>query len=136
MKNFLLITTLFFSAYGFSQESEYQIEFGVVIHNKAGEPIGFEQTTTIPINSKGNNSLYGMVITRDNTKSFKLGSVHILPKNPKNWKKVIGKSMNIEKKGAVFMRTSQDDPPGIYLMEIYIDSILFHTFEYQLIESI
>jgi len=47
-------------------------------------------------------------------------------------KKVMGKAMIIQKRGAIFMRTDFDDLPGDYQMEIYIDNELHHTINYKL----
>jgi hypothetical protein len=55
-----------------------------------------------------------------------------LPNNLVGVKKILGKSMVVNRKGAVFMKTQKSDLPGTYIMEVYINNILHETIEYQL----
>lgn len=116
---------------------DYMLDFGVVIHNDVGEPIGFEKTKQIPIARKGQPSLYGVIVTSPNKNEFLLNSIHILPQenNEEVDAKIIGKSMIIQKRGAILMRTNTEDVPGEYTMEIYIDSKLHHVFNYELVPT-
>ncbi len=113
---------------------DYTLDFGVIIHNDMGEPIGFEKTKKIPIIRSGQSSLYGLVITSPNENEFLLNSVHILPNDDgqKIPHKMIGKAMIIQKRGAVLLRTDTLDIPGEYAMEIYIDNKLHQTINYEL----
>lgn len=115
-----------------ASEVDYKLEFGLVLHDENGEPIGFKETKNIPIQNKGKNSLYGLVISNDDKENFVIGSVHTLPNNLVGVKKILGKSMVVNQKGAVFMKTQKNDLPGTYIMEIYINNILHETIEYQL----
>jgi hypothetical protein len=117
-------------------EIDYILEFGVVLHDEFGSAVGFKETTNIPINKLGKNSLYGLIISKDSEESFTIGSVHILPQNPSNTKKIMGKTMVISGKGAVFMKTQRNDVPGNYEMELYINGILYETINYHLISEI
>ncbi len=136
MKTSRLLTILFLLSFQtFAEESTYKLEFGRVIHNDVGEPVGFEKTTRIPISLSGDSTLYGLVITSPKDEKFTLNSIHIMPIDPTNLeaRKLIGKSMLIQKRGAIFMRASIDDIPGIYNMEIYINNSLHSSIEYELI---
>lgn len=117
-------------------EVDYTLEFGIVLHDEFGTAVGFKETTNIPINRLGRNSLYGLIISKDSVENFTVGSVHILPKNPSNTKKIMGKTMIISGKGAVFMKTQRNDVPGNYEMELYINGILYETINYYLISEI
>jgi len=119
-----------------TMEVDYTLEFGIVLHNESGTPIGFKETTNVPINESGKNSLYGLIISKDSQESFTVGSIHILPNNPSNTQKIMGKTMIINGKGAVFMKTQKDDTPGNYAMELYINGVLYKTIEYQLLTEI
>ena len=137
MKTLMLLLSLsliHFSAY--TMEVDYNLEFGIVLQNEYGTPVGFKETTYVPINKSGKNSLYGLIISKDSQENFTVGSVHILPKNPSNTEKIMGKTMVINGKGAVFMKTQKDDTPGNYAMELYINGVLYKTIEYQLLTEI
>jgi hypothetical protein len=137
MKNLLiLLCFLLFPLTTFALEVDFTLEFGIVEHDEYGTPIGFIETTHIPINTSGKNSLYGLIISKNSEENFTVGSVHILPENPSNAEKIMGKSMVINGKGAVFMRTQKNDIPGKYAMELYIDGVLYETIEYKLLSSI
>jgi len=116
---------------------DYTLDFGVIIHNDIGEPIGFEKTKQIPILHKGQSSLYGLVITSPENREFLLNSVHVFPEqnDADNMKKMMGKSMLIQKRGAILLRTDTEDQPGEYAMEIYIDSKLHQVINYELIPT-
>ncbi len=134
-----LILLLILSLVHFStntMEIDYNLEFGIVLQNEYGTPIGFKETTYVPINNAGKYSLYGLIISKDSQESFTVGSVHILPDNPSNTEKIMGKTMVINGKGAVFMKTQKDDTPGNYAMELYINGVLYKTIEYQLLTEI
>jgi len=130
----ILAFTLLVSSTTFADEPKYVLEFGRVLHNSVGEPVGFEKTTKIPVALDGNSTLYGLVITSPENEKFTLNSIHILPPDPTSLesKKMIGKSMIIKKRGAIFMRANSDDLPGIYNMEIYINNTLHKSIQYEL----
>lgn len=137
MKLFRLVAVIFLLIQ-FNTKAEninYALDFGLIIHNDIGEPVGFEKTTQIPILEAGNSSLYGVVVTSPDNNEFILNSIHILPAVEANniANKVIGKSMIIQKRGAILLRTDTNDQPGRYAMEIYIDSKLHQTLNYELI---
>lgn len=132
----IYINVLFLSFSVHSVEVDYLLEFGLVLHNQHGEAIGFKETTAIPIDNSGENSLYGLVVSKESAEDFTLGSVHILPKAHNNVHKIMGKTMIINGKGAVFMKTQNNDIPGDYEMEIYINGILYKTINYQLLSTI
>lgn len=132
----LLLSLLLVNFTAHSIEVDYTLEFGIVLHDEYGAPVGFKETTSVPINSSGKNSLYGLIISKDTQENFTIGSVHILPNNPSNTQKIMGKTMVINGKGAVFMKTQQDDIPGSYAMELYINGVLYKTIEYQLLTQI
>ena len=115
----------------------FQMDFGIIIHNDNGEPIGFERTQTIPINNNGKPSLYGLVVTSPEEDQFMLSSVHQLPEvnNNDTHNKIMGKPMLIQKRGAILLRTEQTDAPGQYKMEVYIDNKLHHTISYELVDN-
>jgi hypothetical protein len=137
MKILILLLSLSFVNFSAnSMEVDYTLEFGIVLHDEYGAPVGFKETTYVPINTAGKNSLYGLIISKDSQENFTLGSVHILPDNPSNTQKIMGKTMVINGKGAVFMKTQKDDTPGDYAMELYINGILYKTIEYQLLTQI
>jgi hypothetical protein len=137
MKYFTLILSLLtFQFEANAMELDYNLEFGLVLQNDHGEPIGFKQTTSIPINLSGQHSLYGLVISKNSDEEFMVSSVHVLPETVMDNKKIMGKTMLINGKGAVFMKTQQNDVPGNYAMEIYINSVLYRTIKYQLLTSI
>ena len=121
----------------FSEPVDYQLDFGVIIQNSTGEPVGFEKTTKIPIKNNGSTSLYGVVVTCPDPQQFTLNSVHILPKQSEESvpQKIMGKPMLIQSRGAIFMRTESSDLPGNYVMEVYINNKLHDTVEYQLLAS-
>lgn len=116
---------------------DYTLDFGVIIHNDIGEPIGFEKTKQIPILHKGQSSLYGLVITSPENREFLLNSVHVFPeqRDADSTKKMMGKSMLIQKRGAILLRTDTEDQPGEYAMEIYIDRKLHQVINYELIPT-
>lgn len=116
---------------------EFKLEFGLIIQNEYGEPVGFEQTTEIPIKNSSAGSLYGLVVTSPQDKYFSLNSVHSLPK-PEGGEapqKIIGKTMIIQNRGAIFLRTDDEDIPGMYSMEVYIDNKLHTVIQYELKNS-
>lgn len=133
----LSLVLLLSSVVSASPESHFVFDFGVIRHNDVGEPIAFEKTTQIPIVNGVETTLYGLVVTSGSNEKFNLNSVHIVPiKNAAGGlKKVLGKAMVIQKRGAIFMRTDFDDLPGDYQMEIYIDNELHHTISYQLADN-
>lgn len=112
----------------------FEFNFGLVLHNDSGEPVGFMTTEEIPITKAGQTSMYGLVVTGLTEEQFTLSSVHVLPKSEeqRNNPKIMGKAMLIKKRGAIFMRTDYHDQPGSYQMEIYIDNVLLKTIDYQL----
>lgn len=115
----------------------FQMDFGIIIHNDSGEPIGFERTQTIPIHNNGKPSLYGLVVTSPEEEQFVLSSVHQFPDNNEtdSNNKIMGKPMLIQKRGAILLRTEQTDSPGSYQMEVYIDNKLHHTISYELVDN-
>lgn len=144
----VIITTLLLQpAYASSiQENEdvlaeklenFEFNFGLVLHNDSGEPVGFMSTEEIPITKAGQTSMYGLVVTGLTEEQFTLSSVHVLPKGEQqqNNPKIMGKAMLIKKRGAIFMRTDYHDQPGNYQMEIYIDNVLLKTIDYQLLNN-
>jgi hypothetical protein len=136
MKNLLLITGLIlFSLQAVAMEIDYKLEFGLVMHNEYGEPVGFKKTTDIPINMSGKDSLYGVVISKESDENFTVGSIHILPEKTTEVPKIMGKTMVINGKGAIFMKTQGSDTPGTYGMEVYINGLLYKTIQYQLLSS-
>lgn len=136
MKNLLLIASLaLFSLQAVAMEIDYKLEFGLVMHNEYGEPVGFKQTTDIPINMSGKDSLYGVVISKESDENFTVGSIHILPEKITEVPKIMGKTMVINGKGAIFMKTQGSDTPGTYGMEVYINGLLYKTIQYQLLSS-
>ncbi|WP_286263030.1 hypothetical protein [Thalassotalea atypica] len=116
---------------------DYKLDFGVIIHNDNGEPIGFEKTSTIPIDYKGKSSLYGLVVTSPEDQQFSLNSVHVFPhsENEIDDIKLMGKPMLIQKRGAILLRTDLSDIPGNYKMEVYIDNKLHQTISYELVTN-
>lgn len=136
MNYLLIVFLLFVQLTAKAVEVDYILEFGVVLHDEYGTAVGFKETTNIPINNLGKNSLYGLIISKDTKENFTVGSVHILPENSSNTKKIMGKSMVINGKGAVFMKTQRNDIPGRYEMELYINGVLHKTINYQLLSEI
>jgi hypothetical protein len=132
----LIIFLFFVQVSTCAVEVDYNLEFGLVLHDEYGTPVGFEETTYIPINKLGKNSLYGLIISKESEENFTIGSVHILPNNPSNTQKIMGKTMVINGKGAVFMKTQRDDMPGDYAMELYINGVLYKTIKYHLLSEI
>jgi hypothetical protein len=132
---FLVIILALIQFPSYATSIEYTLDFGRIIHNEIGEPIGFEKTNQIPILKDGESSLYGLVITSPETTEFLLNSIHIFPKssvtNTNN--KMMGKPMLVQKRGAILLRTDTGDEPGKYAMEIYIDSKLHQVISYELI---
>lgn len=120
-----------------AQETPYKLDFGVVIHNEDGEPVGFEKTKQIPILHNGENSLFGLVVTSPKDQQFMLNSVHSLPSTIQrsNTNKIMGKPMWVKYRGAIFLRTNATDEPGLYTMEVYIDNELHTIIEYELTSS-
>ena len=116
----------------------YQVDFGVIIQNDTGEPIGFEKTNKIPIITQGQTSLYGLVVTSPENEEFTLNSVHTLPQLEINTQeqKIMGKPMLIQKRGAILLRTDTDDAPGLYSIEVYIDNKLHNVIKYELVSHI
>ena len=114
--------------------SELEVNFGLVLKNEFGEPVGFKETTHIPAYSDTQPSLFGFVVSRDNDQPFLLGAVHILPgRSPDTFTKIMGKPMMIVNRGAIFMQTSPEDIAGNYKVEIYVDNTLYQTIDYQLV---
>jgi hypothetical protein len=131
----MLIIFILISFQALADDNIYKLDFGRVIHNDVGEPVGFEKTNKIPMPIQGDSTLYGLVVTSPEDEKFTLNSIHVLPLDPVNLeaKKLIGKSMIIQKRGAIFMRATIDDIPGIYNMEIYINNTLHSSIEYELV---
>lgn len=129
----IILCTLLSSNPSHASEDDFLFEFGLVKYNQNGDPVEFEITKQIPIAKKGENIMYGMVVTTAKDGTFTLGSIHVLPTKENEATKIMGKTMRIEKKGAVFMKTNEQDLPGNYQMEIYIDGLLLKTVDYQLI---
>lgn len=138
MKAFKLLTMLIvLPLCSVTYAQEFKLEFGLIIQNEYGEPVGFEQTTEIPIKNSSAGSLYGLVVTSPQDKYFSLNSVHSLPK-PEGGEapqKIIGKTMIIQNRGAIFLRTDDEDIPGMYSMEVYIDNKLHTVIQYELKDS-
>ena len=75
-------------------------------------------------------------MTKVDAQPFVLGTVHIIPSSePKGPTKIMGKPMRSMNRGAVFLQSDEQDIPGTYHMEIYLDNRLETTIEYQLIKS-
>ncbi|QOL25431.1 hypothetical protein LP316_14200 [Thalassotalea sp. LPB0316] len=124
------------SGFATVQAQDYNLDFGLVLHNDIGEPVGFEKTNEIPLTYNGEPALYGLVVTNDDNTPFTLSSVHILPADGNDKpRKLMGKPMYIQKRGAVFMRTDIDDVVGVYQMEIYLDNVLYKTITYQITDN-
>lgn len=122
-------------SFGTVHATDYNLEFGLVLHNNYGEPVGFEKTNMIPKTYNGEPALYGLVVTNDDNKVFTLSSVHILPQVEHDKpNKLMGKMMQIQKRGALFMRTDKEDSAGIYHMEVYLNNVLYKTITYQITE--
>jgi hypothetical protein len=137
MKYLLLALSLYAATFTVdAMEIDYKLEFGLVLHNDYGEPVGFKETTTIPINTAGKDSLYGVVISQQKDENFTVGSIHVLPDTIADAQKIMGKTMVINGKGAIFMKTQGSDTPGEYEMEVYINGLLYKTIQYQLLSSI
>ncbi len=135
MKHLLLAIGLYFIQLPImATEIDYKLEFGLVLHNEYGEPVGFKETTTIPINTQGKDSLYGVVISQKSAENFTVGSIHILPEEV-DIQKIMGKTMVINGKGAIFMKTQGSDQPGTYEMEVYINGLLYKTIQYKLLAT-
>jgi len=139
MKLLKILTILLFviQTHLATANTEFIYDFGVIIHNDLGEPIGFEKTTQIPIVNSGQSSLFGLVVTSPNDNQFLLNSVHVLPEDASQNipQKMMGKAMLIQKRGAVLLRTNVLDMPGEYSMEIYIDNKLLKTINYELVPT-
>lgn len=112
---------------------EYKLDFGLIIQNDIGEPVGFEKTNEIPIWYQGRTSLYGLVVTSPENDDFTLSSIHTLPEAMNQQTKIMGKPMIVQKRGAIFLRTDFDDTPGEYVMEVFIDNKLHQTIRYVLL---
>ncbi len=120
-----------------AKEEVYTINFGVVMKNDAGEPVGFKETTTIPVGKAQQKTLYGVVVSRNDETPFLLGTVHIIPTLDDNvTTKVMGKPMQSTNRGAVFLQSDEYDIAGDYAMEIYLDNQLLTTVHYQLKETV
>lgn len=133
-KVIVFLITLLYCATG--QAENLEVNFGLVLKNELGEPIGFKETTHIPAQSSSAPSLFGFVVTRTDDKPFLLGAIHILPgKDEGSQTKIMGKPMMIINRGAIFMQTSADDKAGNYKVEIYIDNSLYTTIDYQVVED-
>ena len=133
MKKLMLLIVCFLCCQT-GMANNLEVNFGLVLRNDLGEPIGFKQTTHIPVHSASSPSLFGLVVTRKDDTPFLLGAVHILPgKTPDVQTKVMGKPMMIVNRGAIFMQTSPKDRAGKYQVEIYIDNTLFKTIDYQVV---
>jgi len=138
MKQFnqLMASTILISlgCFSFCQAATYNLDFGLVLHDDNGEPVGFEKTQAIPLKRNGHPSLYGLVITNDDNEPFTLSSVHIVPSDEENSQpdKFLGKPMYVQKRGAIFMRTDTHDKPGVYQMEVYLNNALYQTITYEL----
>jgi len=136
--NIIMLCSVLFSAFSHAaSDSNLVFDFGVIRHNNAGEPVAFEKTTQIPIVNGTETTLYGLVVTSDSNEQFNLNSIHIVPIRTESGqlKKLMGKAMVIQRRGAIFMRTDFDDLPGEYQMEVYIDYELHHTINYQLADD-
>ena len=112
-----------------------EFQFGRVLFNENQEAIGFEKTDQIPIKWQGVNVMYGLLVISQTDEVFTLDSVHTIPTAGEESFKVIGKSINMKHKAAIFMKTQQDDIVGDYTMEVFIDGRLIRTINYQLIEK-
>lgn len=117
----------------YASNIEYKLDFGLIIQNEMGEPVGFEKTHKIPIFYQGKTSLYGLVVTSPESDDFILSSIHKLPIQDNQQTKIMGKPMIVQKRGAIFLKTDFDDTPGEYVMEVYIDNKLHQTINYVLL---
>ena len=116
-------------------QDTYTVNFGVILKNDMGEPVGFEETTAIPVGKANTKTLYGIVVTRNDEQPFTLGTVHVIPTLDSNvTTKVMGKPMQSTNRGAVFLQSDEYDIPGDYAMEVYLDNQLLTTISYQLIK--
>lgn len=132
----LVLLLLLFSLTPFCKGNDFShisFEFGQVIFNEHEEAIDFQFTDEIPILDAGKTVMYGVIVTSDDDQTFTLDSLHTMPTIGENTAKMIGKTINVRKKAAIFLRTQQNDIPGNYTMEIFIDGVLAKTFGYQLI---
>ena len=131
----VLLLLITFGSAALADEQTYTINFGVIIKNDAGEPVGFKETTTIPVGKAQQKTLYGVVVSRNDETPFLLGTVHIIPTLDSNvTTKVMGKPMQSTNRGAVFLQSDEYDIAGDYAMEIYLDNQLLTTVHYQLKE--
>jgi hypothetical protein len=136
MNKIITIALMMFSLSALAEQSDYTIDFGLIMKNKQGEPIGFDQTNTIPIHKNKQDALYGLVVTKFNEEPFKLSAIHVFPENETGSKtKLMSKTMEVVNRGAIFFQTSKEDTPGKYAVEVYLDNILINTIDYQLVSN-
>lgn len=134
MVKYILLLLCVASVMAVAEEKSYKVSFGVILKNELGEPIGFQETRSIPLGNKSQSTLFGVVVTKVDEQPFMLGTVHIIPsKEQGKSTKIMGKPMRSMNRGAVFLQSDEQDIPGDYRMEIYLDNRLVQTIEYQLI---
>ncbi len=116
--------------------SLYSIDFGVVLQNERGQPVGFKPTKTIPLRTGNESTLYGVVVSRHDNASFILSAVHVLPVNFGGEKaKVMSEPMDVVGRGAIFLKTDVSDIVGKYQVEIYVDNLHTNTIDYELVKA-
>ncbi|GHG03411.1 hypothetical protein [Thalassotalea marina] len=135
MKYLLFCLTLLSLSVQAFEDDKLKFEFGRVIFNELQEAIGFEHTEKIPVVLKGANVMYGLLVTSETDEILTLDSVHTIPTKDNKVIKVIGKSINMKHKAAIFLKTENKDVVGDYKMEVFIDGRLIKTFDYQLVSS-
>ena len=127
-----LIMVLF--VFSYNSFAAVKLDFGIVLKNQAGEPIGFELTNTIPIQKKGQPSLYGVVISSTNDQEIIVASVHKTPTAIEGQhNKFLGKPMKVVNRGGIFMKTQVTDLAGEYEIELYFDHTHYQTIRYTLV---
>lgn len=135
MKKLITIMLLIFSVTSLGNESEFSINFGLIMKNELGEPIAFKPTNEIPLNEKKEGALYGLVVTKKDEIPFTLGAIHIFPEDSQGKKaKMMSKAMNVMTRGAIFLRTNEEDIAGEYVIEVYLNNIHTDTIAYSLVK--
>lgn len=134
---FLIASFSLFSSSALANSEDYSVDFGLIFKNEMGEPVGFYKTQEIPLQLSDEQSLYGLVVSRNNNQPFLLSVVHVFPHASNGVsKKVLSKAMSVSAKGAIFFQTTPKDVSGDYAIEVYIDNILMHVVNYQLVNDI
>ncbi|TAA45872.1 MULTISPECIES: hypothetical protein [Corallincola] len=112
-------------------DEQPKIRFGEVLAESPGTKPVFLEQNRFAITPE---TLYGLVVEKPSATPFTLSTIHFIPRQDGSgeFNKVASRMVEAIGSSAVWLKPLQDDPTGIYMMEVYVDLRLVTTIEYEL----